>query len=465
MKKLYFLSILVSFLTFFKSQTITKDLNYTGNFGTVGIATPQFGANGEIYKLLTGNRLMRYTDTGSFDTNFGVNGYLTFLPQSTNINQVTSTGIYTLLYNSQTSNRIVKYTLAGTVDNSFGTNGDGISEELFAVNSGIVAQQLVINSDESIYVRISGNQIMKILPNGTLDADYGTKIFNDNVSILQSSDNSLLVKYNNGTSEIISKYTPQGIIDSTFGNAGELIIEIPVGLINIFTNKLNEFFILSRSGGFHYITKYTESGKDLDFATNGTFSIASSSLLPGSLSMTLSKIDFDSTHKILLFGTVAFSPSFFNMISIQYNVDGLPNNNFNGDKNYFLTNSATNMIYYRNYKIVEDNKFFFMTAQNIAAPNLTDLTGYKYIKSDALNTVDYSEKKGLEIYPNPVSDFLNIKLNTKENLQKITIYSADGKLISTFKDLRNNVQFLSPGIYLTEIITDKNKYYQKIIKK
>ncbi|KEY19379.1 T9SS type A sorting domain-containing protein [Kaistella antarctica] len=466
MKKLYFLLILVSFIPFLKSQKINIDPTY--NISSTATDIPHFGNGGEVYNFPEQfeNRVMRFTPTGNFDPNFGVDGYLSLLPLYTHSNiEITSSGIYTLQYGSQTSNTIVKYTLFGTIDTSFGINGSGRSAELFTLNSGIVAQKLIVNSDNSIYVLTTGNRIIKILPTGLIDSEFGTKIFNYNVTLLQSNDNSLLLRYNNLNKDIITRYTPQGNLDISFGNSGELIIEIPVGFVDIFTNKLNEFFILNRSEGIHNITKYTANGKDLSFATNGTLSLNYSSLFPGSNIFGLSKIDFDSNNKILLFGTISYTyGQFAGMILLQYNVDGLPNNTFNDNKNYFMTPEQSNQVPYRNFKIIDDNTFLLLYLQSFAAPRSL-LNVSKYLRSDALNTSESNVINKVEIYPNPVADFVNVKVSPTEKLKKINIYSIDGRLIFTSTELKNNLEFLSPGNYIVEIITNRNKYSQKLIKK
>ena len=69
------------------------------------------------------------------------------------------------------------------------------------------------------------------------------------------------------------------------------------------------------------------------------------------------------------------------------------------------------------------------------------------------------------IYPNPVSDYLNIILSTYNKAQEISIYNQIGELVykNTFEN-KINLSALKAGIYLLEIKTDAGISRKKIIK-
>jgi ELWxxDGT repeat protein len=71
----------------------------------------------------------------------------------------------------------------------------------------------------------------------------------------------------------------------------------------------------------------------------------------------------------------------------------------------------------------------------------------------------------IAIYPNPATDYVDIKLNSNEKVVKVMIYDANGRLISTHNSSSINVQQLPTGIYFLNIITDLKKYNSKLIKK
>lgn len=68
------------------------------------------------------------------------------------------------------------------------------------------------------------------------------------------------------------------------------------------------------------------------------------------------------------------------------------------------------------------------------------------------------------IYPNPVSDILNIK--TQDEVQNVIIYDITGRQINTI--INNNqidVSALTKGFYIINVVTDSASYQQKFIKK
>lgn len=69
------------------------------------------------------------------------------------------------------------------------------------------------------------------------------------------------------------------------------------------------------------------------------------------------------------------------------------------------------------------------------------------------------------IYPNPSTDYINIKVSNQERVLKVIIYDANGRLISIHNKSTLNIQALPAGIYFLNIITDLKKYNSKLIKK
>ncbi|MDR2235954.1 MAG: DUF5074 domain-containing protein [Chryseobacterium sp.] len=77
-----------------------------------------------------------------------------------------------------------------------------------------------------------------------------------------------------------------------------------------------------------------------------------------------------------------------------------------------------------------------------------------------------AEVKKLEfsIYPNPVSDILNIK--TPEKVLNVSVYDLSGRQMNvSFHNGQMNVSTLPNGIYVLRAVTDKAVYQQKLIKK
>ena len=92
----------------------------------------------------------------------------------------------------------------------------------------------------------------------------------------------------------------------------------------------------------------------------------------------------------------------------------------------------------------------------------------KYAKSvcSNLSVEETSVEAGLQFYPNPVQDFVNIK--SKYTLESYEVYSAVGQNVLR-GNLSNNAQInmsgLTAGVYYVKVKTEKAVVTEKIIKK
>ena len=78
------------------------------------------------------------------------------------------------------------------------------------------------------------------------------------------------------------------------------------------------------------------------------------------------------------------------------------------------------------------------------------------------------EKTGVQIFPNPVNDILNIQSSETTVIKSIGVYNALGQLIMDIdkpdENKELNVSQLSAGNYLIKIDTEKGTNTQKFIK-
>ncbi|WP_313270361.1 T9SS type A sorting domain-containing protein [Epilithonimonas vandammei] len=83
---------------------------------------------------------------------------------------------------------------------------------------------------------------------------------------------------------------------------------------------------------------------------------------------------------------------------------------------------------------------------------------------DQMAVSDVSRSQ-ISIYPNPASEFLNVR--TDDKIKSVRIYSATGNLVKTVNDHLSilNIASLPKGNYMVTIETDKGSETKKIIKK
>lgn len=114
----------------------------------------------------------------------------------------------------------------------------------------------------------------------------------------------------------------------------------------------------------------------------------------------------------------------------------------------------------QNY-FISNERFTKSIVTTPAKINRIDLSDYlgDYLTSTTINSSQFEK---LDIYPNPVVDFLNIKMNFS-NLSntKMTIFNMLGQIIDSFEistqDSKINVTYYPKGLYCC-VITNKGKY-------
>lgn len=124
------------------------------------------------------------------------------------------------------------------------------------------------------------------------------------------------------------------------------------------------------------------------------------------------------------------------------------------NNNLEYTGTTSNSEYFKHIRFVHDNYGEHAYIDNII---VTDLT--------TTNVKDFF-KENFSMYPNPVTDVLNITSVNGLKVNEIRVTDVTGKVIKVQKDAFSvNVSDLSAGMYLIDIITDERKATSKFIKK
>lgn len=193
----------------------------------------------------TGSFLLKYNSNGILDTTFGTNGMVYFNFNSVNYNCQYITSLYddsilcggSALNSINPKTSIIKFDSVGQLDVSFGDFGivtidtyNNIIPEFNALPE--YCTKLIIQDDLKILIKgVSGtnNNLFRLLPNGTIDANFGTNgfvnflLFLSNISIQTDakiilSGSIMFGGGDNGFS--FSRYNQDGTIDTTFNSNG-----------------------------------------------------------------------------------------------------------------------------------------------------------------------------------------------------------------------------------------------------
>ncbi|MGC4130394.1 MAG: T9SS type A sorting domain-containing protein [Bergeyella sp.] len=106
--------------------------------------------------------------------------------------------------------------------------------------------------------------------------------------------------------------------------------------------------------------------------------------------------------------------------------------------------------------VIDDMKIFkrALTSQEVGV----------LVSTGNLGAANITLSKNISIYPNPVSDFINIK--SSEKIKSAEIFDMSGKTVAKFNNTQNlDVSTLEKGVYVIKISTEKGVNQQKFIKK
>lgn len=85
---------------------------------------------------------------------------------------------------------------------------------------------------------------------------------------------------------------------------------------------------------------------------------------------------------------------------------------------------------------------------------------------------DYLFKKDIAFFPNPVDDFLSLRINSEERVSELTVFDLNGKLLKDIKSNAGRDSFMLNfseypiGVYLVTLKFSSGKNETlKIIKK
>jgi hypothetical protein len=152
-------------------------------------------------------------------------------------------------------------------------------------------------------------------------------------------------------------------------------------------------------------------------------------------------------------GTYTYQPDELTSMDLAHSMDdcGISiHNNFESDYFFFME--------YFWFTIIPDGNGLSLEIGN-------PLFGYAVFKDYELSVNEYELSAKIKVYPNPVSDILNIT-SEKVVIESVSVYSLAGQqLISPTENFENiDVSSLSEGIYLLEIYTENGRQVQKFIK-
>lgn len=399
--------------------------NKVTNFGNVDLASVFLMPDGKIL-CTDGVTLMRFDTLGLLDNTFGTSGHIqlssppvaSWSYKNTAVmrsdSKIVTAGTW---YNgSDTYLGILCYDTLGVIDSTFGTNG-------FVFNT------------------------------------FDTYAYSGWRMLLQSDDKVILAKANKNNSAInIMRYTVNGILDTTFGANGYIIINASI-LENLLKFDDDKFIVAYRPNGWpSQFQKYTADGiADSAFSINGSNTFQFSSGEPTVIGiasandeLTIGGFSGGGGGRLAL---TRFHENSYLPAITQTAVVNLHSNVAN--------NGCTYQWYLNGIAIANATDSILTISQ--AGTYMVEVTNiWGCMASDVINVTNTSinvinDLASVSFYPNPVDEILTIN-NASSKEITASIFEVSGKLISTQKISigKNNIttSHLSKGMYILELKGD-----------
>ncbi len=397
-------------------------------------------------------KLKKITPNGGYDTNFGVNGILTSSLSNTFNDYkadylVTDSNIFFIK-----NNFVEKFDLSGNLDTSFGNNGilplqidklAGYNGNFIFFNSGNIIKK---------FDKISG------IVDPTFQIPLANKFIITDQNLMYTTSGSTIKKYDIST----------GALDTTFGNQG-VYTDTRSGNFIVDSGTSNLYFYFSSSGSTRVIDRFFSNGQ-----LDSTFSapqIKLTQFLIGN-NFEINSVSTDSAGRLLFFGGNLMNKEA--LIFRLLNNGTVDNTFYDGTTFVDIFNlgtfyyRSTNGYYLKEARLIDDNTYIgtYRTRLGLSSSKYGNV---KFVRtSSSLSTKEVKNTTVL-IYPNPVKQYVNIKLKNNEKIVNLQVVSMIGKsqIVDNddIKDNKVNLDFLPTGNYILNITTNKGTYTQKILKK
>lgn len=460
----------------------------------------------QSYFYYSSNEISKTNYSGSLDSSFGVNSKLSFGNSTENytINggKIINNSIYLFgkIVNTNVNSEdgfILKISENGIYDPTFGLNGIskvnlGENENIFDFcidNSGkLFCAATKTNGSSSKVVTF------KLLSNGGIDNGFGTNSFKEyifNPSALLNPDIYKIIKLSDGylligktmhtelsgsntfynSNLVIAKVNENGEYITSFGTTGIKLIHLSTSLILYTLNDaqlVNSMLYLNilESSSFTSQFRYLKKINIYNFQTIYNIPIYFES-----------NFKLDTNENIYVVGSDRCNsqPCIRDFMLKKFNSSGNVDTSFaqNGVYTYSFPGLVARDYQSSVVNLEDDGKIViggyvfrdYFDANNIYISPRFGLGSIR-IGQGTLNSDSFNLHKNITIFPNPVTDILN--LICKDEIKEIKIFDLQNKLLLMKNKVINNsidLNELQSGLYVAEIRTDKSTTFKKFIKK
>lgn len=448
--------------------------------GTIYAASAKEGAFFETNGIF----ISRYLPNGTLDTSFDNDGKIE-VGYGSNYEFCHSIAIQPdekliVAGSSNGSFSIARLNTNGTYDTTF--SGDGKMIFVFGAGIGSKINKLLLQPDGKILAigqAYNGTNydfgMARFNADGSTDSSFGNagemlvtigpaNDFGRN-AVLQPDGKIVVCGYSNnasGDSFSITRLNNDGTLDTGFGTNGKIYYNIPTKNLcvaeSIAIQSDGNLLIAGHADGDFAILKYNSNGTlDTTFGNSGYSTTDFGNFQDKSYALAI-----QNDNKIILagHGYEAGNTGLFHAAIARYNANGTLDTTFSSDGKMVLP-MAIYSDGIESMFIQPDGKLLFGGYSRADNSSITEQVLFR-INNTTLSTSDYFfEDKKTAIFPNPTTDFVTIK--TIKNIDNIALFNNLGQQINNFEIVNNTLDLtgFNSGIYFVKV--NSNETF-KIIK-
>lgn len=457
--------------------------------------------------------IAKYNQDGSLDDSFGVNGKsILILDQQVNTpkkaalqpdGKILVLNEYSNFASSNNGQEVIRFNSDGSLDSSFGINGKvSISTSSFSSSFSSLSA-LHVREDGGFFVINHGlNPIDNSEPfalyitsfssDGSVNTNFGNGgtayqegLFVSGVDpeiAVQPDGKIILSTYSQGSiggfGFALFRFNSDGTIDTSFENE-VLTINAGSAPFTVFLEPDGKILVAGSneesvgfSVNFNFITaRYNSNGSlDSSYGTNGVLKTFLGDQF-GSVYTSIKSIQRQADGKLLV-GLTRREPfptntpfESYDFAVYRFNTNGEYDNNFGNAGKVFTSfftkyDELFSMVLQDDHKIVLAGTTDNGTTRDFALARL---------ENNILNTSEFNTSVKLQLYPNPTDNFLIINYTEHIDLQitGIIIYDSLGQIKFVANSMTDKIDVcnLQSGLYFVKIITNKDNWIGKFIKK
>lgn len=431
--------------------------------------------------------LSKYNSNGSLDVSFGNSGkvysvfgenvytILNFVVQTDG--KILVNAYYSVFPSSQFVFELIRYNANGSLDVTFGNNGKIVTTPILLSLVNPTNGKFLFNGINNLPSGENEYTLIKYNANGTIDNSFGsngTVAYNVGnspfgySSVVLQPDGKIIASgsYSNLSGQLnylTIRYNSNGTIDSTFGTNGTIITPTQGNVNSNFVQSDEKIIVCgssSNGSGINFSSiKYDSNGTiDSSYGINGIASISLDQYYQ------INSVYLQPDNKILVALSQYNPQQNANEFKVKrINADGSIDTDFGVDNG--ITTS-----FYNGYNeafsigLQSDNKIIVAGTTNNSINNDFAITR---LTNSLLSVDNFNENSlNLILYPNPVTNILNIKTLNELVINEYSIYNMLGQMIykSADKNLKINTTNFTNGIYSIKMKTSSGFINKKFIK-